>query len=256
MLAKLAAVVTLAVLGLAAPSTEHVHKRALRVINNCNNDGDVALTFDDGPYNFEKDIVDVLDKNGAKGTFFYNGDNWACIYSEAMVSQVKYVYQHGHQIGSHTWDHDDLTTLQPANIGYQMWLTEQAIQRITGAYPAFFRPPFGNMNDNVKKVAASRGLSAVMWSFDSGDSTGASESQQEANFKGVAAKHPAPLLSLEHSTYDTTATVAQYAITQLKAAGYKNFVTVAECVGSSPYQNTTAPAKYDPSWTNLCFRSG
>ncbi|KAF5349103.1 hypothetical protein D9756_009515 [Leucocoprinus leucothites] len=201
MFAKLAITVTLAVLGLAAPTTESVERRQglARVINNCSVRGSVALTFDDGPYQYEKDIVNVLDKNGAKGTFFYNGNNYQCIYDQSMRSNVKYAYDHGHQIGSHTWEHKDLTTLSTAELNRQMWLTEQAVSRITGAYPAFFRPPYGNINDNVRRVAAQRGQSAVMWSFDSEDSVGASVAKQKSNFDNVAKQFPNPLLSLEHS---------------------------------------------------------
>ena len=34
-----------------------------------------------------------------------------CIYNADEIKRVKYVYDHGHQIGSHTWSHPDLTQL-------------------------------------------------------------------------------------------------------------------------------------------------
>lgn len=34
-----------------------------------------------------------------------------CIYNADMRARVKYAYDHGHLIGSHTWHHNDLTTL-------------------------------------------------------------------------------------------------------------------------------------------------
>ncbi|KAJ3576363.1 hypothetical protein NP233_g477 [Leucocoprinus birnbaumii] len=350
MLSKLAIAVSLAVLAIAAPTTEHVHKRQnlANVIENCKNPGDVALTFDDGPYNFEKNIVDVLDRNGAKGTFFYSEFNWstanpstpykntrsfklpktvttfsstttdACIYDANMMDNVKYAYSHGHQISSHTWAHKDLTTLSADQIQDEMQRTEEAIQRITGAAPAFFRPPYGNYNDDVRRIAGQRGLSLVMWSFDSEDSVGASVDQQKANFDNAAKKFNDPLLSLEHSPYSDyilafpdlpplltklntfsilrsmailnryncvsvinevlpkstdksttsllchgdpltsllvksmivheitrTSGVLEYAIGALKKAGYKNFVTVADCVGSQPYRSVGAPGTPD-----------
>ncbi|KAH9483589.1 putative peptidoglycan-N-acetylglucosamine deacetylase [Psilocybe cubensis] len=57
------------------------------------------------------DIVNALDAAGAKGTFFVNGNNWGCIYDQANVDRVKYAYNHGHQLASHTWAHKDLNTL-------------------------------------------------------------------------------------------------------------------------------------------------
>lgn len=34
-----------------------------------------------------------------------------CIYSEDNVKRVKYAYDNGHQVASHTWAHNDLTKL-------------------------------------------------------------------------------------------------------------------------------------------------
>lgn len=34
-----------------------------------------------------------------------------CIYDQANADRVKYAYNHGHQLASHTWAHKDLTTL-------------------------------------------------------------------------------------------------------------------------------------------------
>lgn len=35
----------------------------------------------------------------------------ACIYDADEMKRVKYAYDHGHQVASHTWAHKDLTTL-------------------------------------------------------------------------------------------------------------------------------------------------
>ena len=34
-----------------------------------------------------------------------------CIYNTDAVDRVKYAYNQGHQVASHTWAHKDLTTL-------------------------------------------------------------------------------------------------------------------------------------------------
>jgi peptidoglycan/xylan/chitin deacetylase (PgdA/CDA1 family) len=48
---------------------------------NCNNQGQVALTFDDGPSSYEQQVGNQM--NGGKATFFLNGNNYACIYDHA-----------------------------------------------------------------------------------------------------------------------------------------------------------------------------
>lgn len=46
-----------------------------------------------------------------------------CIYDEDSVKRVKYVYDHGHQLASHTWAHKDLTTLSWDNSACYFWIT-------------------------------------------------------------------------------------------------------------------------------------
>lgn len=49
-----------------------------------------------------------------------------------------------------------------------------ALVKITGLKPAFFRPPYGDYNNNVLQIAAENGQSVVTWNYDSGDSDGTS----------------------------------------------------------------------------------
>lgn len=92
-----------------------------------------------------------------------DGDNFGdCIYAEAQAKRVKYAYDKGHQVASHTWAHKNLTSLtwdqgtssfflerkfvqllipsSPSLVHHEMWLAEEAIWKITGAYPAMVRP--------------------------------------------------------------------------------------------------------------------
>jgi len=250
MITKVFIAVALAALSLAAPAAENVLEKRARaqVITHCTVPNTAALTFDDGPYIYAKDVVNTLDSNGVKGTFFYNGNNYRCIYDQDMSSNVKYAYDHGHQVSSHTWAHKDLTTLTWDQIHDEMWRVEQALQRITGAYPAFMRPPYGNYNNLVLDASGNRNQSAVIWDLDSGDSTGSSVAQQKAQYDAVVSRHPSTVLSLEHEVYETTAhQTLQYAITKLKGAGYR-LVTVAECVGKQPYQSVSAPQTRTSDW--------
>ena len=42
---------------------------------NCVNKGEIALTYDDGPYNYTGDLLDMFKKHNAYGTFFLTGNN-------------------------------------------------------------------------------------------------------------------------------------------------------------------------------------
>jgi peptidoglycan/xylan/chitin deacetylase (PgdA/CDA1 family) len=211
------------------------------VVMKCEASNKVALTFDDGPYIYMRDITDTLTNAGAKGTFFVNGNNYGCIYSSSSKADVKYAYDHGMQIGSHTWAHADLATLSSSQIDSEMSKTELAIQRITGSVPAFTRPPYGSYNDLVQTVAANRGQTLVTWDFDSRDSLGDTPTQQKSAYDALILQHPGNLLSLQHETSESTAhDVLPYVIQKFQQAGYQ-LVTLAECLGQAPYQSTQAP---------------
>ncbi|PPQ91640.1 hypothetical protein CVT25_013195 [Psilocybe cyanescens] len=268
MLVFLPLLLSLTVSAIGSPT----EKRAkAKLITKCTVSNTVALTFDDGPYIYLNDVVDTVKKANAKGTFFFNGNNYGCIYDDAMVQRVKYAYDNGFQVASHTWAHKDLTKLTSDQIDSEMSRTEEAIRKITGATPAYTRPPYGNVNDLVYSVAGSRGQTLVTWDFDSGDSTGSTVNQQKQAYDELVSKHPNTILSLEHEVYgsplfyalkcdrsltrtrssvlqETTAhEVLPYVISKLQGAGYK-LVTLSECLNTSPYLKTGAPSTRDATW--------
>lgn len=49
---------------------------AQSMIRNCAKAGHVALTYDDGPNIYTEALVNYLDGEGVKATFFINGDNF------------------------------------------------------------------------------------------------------------------------------------------------------------------------------------
>lgn len=71
------------------------------VIDHCTVPGTIALTFDDGPYMFTPELLDVLSANSAPSTFFMNGGGLGGIYNYREV--VQRIWNEGHQVGSHTY---------------------------------------------------------------------------------------------------------------------------------------------------------
>ncbi|KAF8335846.1 chitin deacetylase [Cantharellus anzutake] len=218
------------------------------VITSCVNPMQAAVTLDDGPYDYLQEISDYFTWAGGKATFFFNGNNWRCIYTQPSQDLVKYAYQNGHQIASHTWAHLNLTQLTYDEIHSEMRRVEQALQRIIGVTPAIMRPPFGAYNDLVRRVARERGQSVVTWDFDSGDSTGATVDQSKQRYEDALGKHPSNLLALNHETKQPTAhQIIPWVVKLLKYRGYQ-LVTVAQCLNVEPYQKITAPQTPSPSW--------
>ncbi|KAG9031124.1 Carbohydrate esterase 4 protein [Tulasnella sp. UAMH 9824] len=225
------------------------------VYYNCTVPNTVAITFDDGPYTWTNEIVDTLARYNAKATFFFNGNNYECIYSPENEARLKYAYAAGHQMASHTWAHLDWTTLSNQRLLSEMTLLDDALIKILGVKPAFVRPPFGKFNEASRDVAAYNGESIVIWDFDSGDSQGASAQRMETDYQNLAAQKPGNILTLNHETYEATAhRILPFALSALQAQGY-SFVTVAECLASNPYQIVTTPQTRDVGYLDVLNNS-
>ncbi|XP_006455673.1 hypothetical protein AGABI2DRAFT_180621 [Agaricus bisporus var. bisporus H97] len=212
-----------------------------RVVRSCTKDKVAALTFDDGPTDYTIIAEYLLTKAGAKGTFFVNGALWGCIYDQRRADTVKILYDRGHQIGSHTWSHPDLTLLSRDEIVPEMTRSHVAIERITGASPAFMRPPYGEYNSLVQEVAASLGETIALWDLDPEDTTDKDVAYQRKQYDDAVNRKVKNVLSLQHDIKSQTVyLVLPYVIKKLQDAGYK-LVTLAECLGEQPYSKIGSP---------------
>jgi hypothetical protein len=81
------------------------------------------------------------------------------------------------------------------------WRVEQALMLIVGVSPAFMRPPYGSINDQLLQIAAIRGQSLVLWDFDSGDSTGSTPAESMQAYTDLANSRPSSVLALNHEVY-------------------------------------------------------
>ncbi|KAJ7171169.1 carbohydrate esterase family 4 protein, partial [Mycena filopes] len=199
-----------------------------------------------GPYDYLRTISDKFTAAGAKATFFFNGNNYDCIYSANRIADIKYAYAAGHMIGR---SHADLTTLSTAQVQDGMYRMEEAFSRILGIRPAFMRPPFGSYTGTTQSIAAGRGQSLALWDWDTGDADGNTTAQSEALYNDIISSKVTKALVLEHETEQTTAnTLVPYAINLFQSHGF-NLVTMATCLGVSPYQIIGVPQQQTSAWT-------
>jgi peptidoglycan/xylan/chitin deacetylase (PgdA/CDA1 family) len=116
----------------------------------CTLNGMVALTFDDGPYIYTTSLLDVLARNSVKATFFVVGDNGGKGQiqdpSTGYPAIIRRMVADGHQVGSHTWGHQDLATLTAQQRRDQIILNEIALVEILGYFPTYMRPPYTSWN--------------------------------------------------------------------------------------------------------------
>lgn len=177
----------------------------------------VALTFDDGPDpEYTELLLDGLKKRDVKATFFLLGKQ-VKLYPEI----VKRMHEEGHLIGNHSYDHVNLATLSTTDAANQITKTNELIYEITGEYPQYLRPPFGNEPQNSD---CAEDMITVLWDVDPLDwccSSSCSVTQKvvkSVKENDIILLHDASLSSVE---------AALAIVDELTEKGYE-FVTVDE----------------------------
>lgn len=202
--------------------TGHV-KRAGADEVDCSQTKCVALTFDDGPTPFTDRLLHILADNNAKATFFLIGNKVA-----ANPAGAKRIADAGMEIGNHTWEHPNMTTIPPEDISSQLSKANDAINAATGRTVRLYRPAGGLANDAVQQAAARLGLAEILWDvipFDwfNDSNTAATRSVLMTQIK------PGSVVLL-HDTYSSTVDLVYQFIPVLKANGY-HLVTVSQLLG-------------------------
>jgi peptidoglycan/xylan/chitin deacetylase (PgdA/CDA1 family) len=184
----------------------------------------VALTFDDGPGPYTDRLLQILKDDNAKATFFLIGNKVA-----ANPEGAKRIAEAGMEIGSHTWEHPNMTTIPPEDIPSQFSRASDAIEAATGQRPKLVRTAGGLVNDQVLAEAKKQGLADINWDvipFDwiNDANTAATRYMLMTQIK------PGSVV-LFHDTYSSTVDLVYQFIPVLKANGY-HLVTISHLLGT------------------------
>jgi peptidoglycan/xylan/chitin deacetylase (PgdA/CDA1 family) len=114
----------------------------------------VTVTFDDGYQSVYDNALPVLQSLGIKSTQFIITGNTDTDPFFMTSAELLAMYNLGHELGSHSVSHPDLTTLTPAELDYQLSASKAFLETLTGGTVEDFAYPFGIYNDTV--VAAVR----------------------------------------------------------------------------------------------------
>ena len=187
----------------------------------------VALTFD-AAWGSDKTskIVEILQKEGLQATFFLVG-----FWVEANPDKVKEIYDAGFDIGTHSNTHPKMSTLSSAQVTNELVTSSELISQITNSPIKFFRPPYGDYNDQLISIASSLGLKTIQWDVDTLDWKGLS-GEQILNRVKASVKNGSIILCHNNSDYILDALPLM--ISYLKSEGYK-IVKLSELVYDSNY---------------------
>ena len=186
----------------------------------------IALTFDDGPGEFTNEVLDLLEENGAKATFFMLGEKVEQYGSETIPRMVKL----GCQLGNHSYDHSDMTTLSISAALQQFQDTDEQIAKYSGGAPAsLIRFPYGSYNAELESRIDKP---SMYWNFDTQDWTNpdAYEMAQKviSNVEGGD-------IVLMHDIHANTISSLKTMIPGLKEAGYQ-MVTLSELAAARGFE--------------------
>lgn len=177
----------------------------------------IALTFDDGPGPYTGQLLDVLEENRAKATFFVLGCNM-----ERYPDALRRAYDEGHQLANHTYSHEVLTGRTDAQALEQVQKTARLLDEVCGVGAGYvLRPPCGEFNKHLLKEL---NYPAVLWSVDTMDWR---DKDAKLVAKRIVDGAYDGAIILCHDLYHTTVEAVALAVKELGEQGYA-FVTVNE----------------------------
>jgi peptidoglycan-N-acetylglucosamine deacetylase len=129
----------------------------------------VALTFDACPTGredeYDERVVNVLVKEKVPATLFMSG-RWVeknKVVAKALAANPQF------EIANHAFWHPHMLEKDDERILRELRRTQEIIRKVTGKRPKYFRPPFGEADDRLAKLAAQTGLVTVQYDIASGD---------------------------------------------------------------------------------------
>jgi len=197
-------------------------------------DGEVVLTFDDGPLRaYSQRVLEALQAHCAKATFFVVGR--MAVSDPEMVREYA---RFGHTVGIHTWSHQNLHRLTPLRARTEIELGFSAVQQALGKPVApFFRFPYLADTRSMMVHLQERHIAIFSIDVDSKD-------YRTRNAEAVHRKVMSDLarvkkgIILFHDIQPSTAKALPGLLADLKAKGYR-------IVHLQPKADATTMAEFD-----------
>ena len=158
-------------------------------------------------------MLEIFKDNDIKITFFVTG-KWAEKYPDLL----KKIYEEGHEIGNHGYNHTDYDKLSYERNIEEISKADSIIKNILNIEPKYFAPPSGAYNDNTIIAAKDLNYDIIMWSIDTIDWR--EDSDEEKIKARVLDKMHNSAIVLMHPTEETIKALPDI-ILNLSSNGYK-----------------------------------
>lgn len=129
----------------------------------------VALTFDAcatrKPSHYDERVTKVLVDTKTPATIFLGGK-----WMEEEPEHTKYLASLSQfELGNHSFLHPHMTKISTKRMQEELRWTQEVMYTLTGRQATLFRPPYGEYDSTVVKVAAEMGLTTIEYDLPSGD---------------------------------------------------------------------------------------
>ncbi|EGL81975.1 polysaccharide deacetylase family sporulation protein PdaB [Caldalkalibacillus thermarum TA2.A1] len=175
-------------------------------------------------------ILDTLAENGVDKATFFLSSPWAEHHPE-IVQRIK---EMGFEIGSHGHKHINYTRLKNEEIREQILKAHRMLKSVTGLTPTLLRPPNGDFDKRVLRIADELGYTVVLWHTNSNDWMNPGVDRIVHNVVSNVQPGDIVLLHASDSAKQTHQALPEM-IRRLKAEGY-HFVTVTELITGTESQ--------------------
>ena len=186
------------------------------------------LTFDDGPSDNTRKILEVLKEKKAVATFFLIGKE----ITPEREDIVKQTVKQGNAVGVHTYCHEKNKLYCNAESFFDDFnMASDSIKKVTGKKPVLHRFPWGSNNgyvcsyvDSLHEKLQEEGIKSFDWNVSGEDSIGGTVAQSTIfqNVKKDLTRYDEPIILLHDSaTMDNTAAVLGQIIDYIRSQGYE-----------------------------------
>jgi peptidoglycan-N-acetylglucosamine deacetylase len=121
----------------------------------------VALTFDDGPTENTDGILNILEEENVKASFFLTGREIKENFEEAEKIAAA-----GHELGNHSYSHKRMVFKSPSFIKSEIEKTDELIRKAGYKGPIHFRPPNGKKLILLPRYLDQHDRKTILWNIE------------------------------------------------------------------------------------------
>lgn len=185
------------------------------------NDKVVALTFDDGPELYTREVLDLLKEKQVKATFYVIGERL-----KENLETGRRIVQEGHELGNHSYTHERFLFKSQSFIESEIQETNKLIREAGYEGGITFRPPYGKKLLGLPWFLHKEGIATIMWDVEP-DTYGSSADFLVEYTLATAKPGSIILLHVSCEGCGEQRKAVPVTIDKLRAEGY-TFVTISD----------------------------